>query len=237
MEAERLEHVDLLLRGMPHTCAAQLVGVWQLGHNTVEERMVKGAHLFCQQIHKPKGALLRDVQGDEGAVRLKCLLADIKRPGQVLHIAGTAVEVDHVIGVLFQLRVFDRAEGHHIHPPFLRDGTHVAGGLDSLNAAAVDHALEQAAAAANGKHTFALNIAEHFLEQAEFTLKQVFILHEPSVILCRIAVKFRFHCQRVLSDFRISNLRGFFTVVFGSFFLEKLGVYLVGFLNTAFDTG
>ena len=170
--------------------------------------MVKGAYLFCQQIHEPKGALLGNVQRNKNAVWLEGLLADVKRPGQVLHIARTAVEVDHVISVLLQLRVFDRAESHHIHTPFLRDGAHVAGGLDSLNAATVDHALEQAAAAANGKHTFALNIAEHFLEQAEFTLKQVFILHEPSVILCRIAVKFRFHCQRVLSDLKISSPMG-----------------------------
>ena len=222
---------------MPHACAAQLVGIRQLGHNAVEERVVKGAYLFCQQIHEPKGALLGNVQRNKGAVRLEGLLADVKRPGQVLHIAGAAVEIDHIIGILLQLRIFNRAEGHHVHAALLCDGTHVAGGLNAFDTAAVDHALKQAAAAAHGKHAFALNITEHFLEQAKLTLKQVLILHEPSVILCRIAVKFRFHCQRVLSDFRISNLRGFFTVVFGSFFLEKLGVYLVGFLNTAFDTG
>ena len=170
--------------------------------------MVKGAYLFCQQIHEPKGALLGNVQRNKSAVWLEGLLADVKRPGQVLHIAGAAVEIDHVIGVLLQLRVFDRTEGHHIHPPFLRDGAHVAGGLDSLNAAAVDHALEQAAAAAHGKHALPLNITEHLLEQAEFTLKQVLILHEPGIVLCRITVKFRFHCQRVLSDLKISSPMG-----------------------------
>ena len=123
--------------------------------------------------------------------------------------------------------ILDRAEGHHVHAALLCDGTHVTGGLNAFDTAAIDHALEQAAAAAHGKHALPLNITEHLLEQAKLTLKQVFILHEPSVVLCRITVKFRFHCQRVLSDFRISNLRGFFTVVFGSFFLEKLGVYLV----------
>ena len=189
--------------------------------------MVKGAYLFCQQIHEPKGALLGNVQRNKGAVRFECLLADVKRPGQILHIAGPAVEVDHIIGVLLQLDILDRAEGHHVHAALLCDGTHVTGGLNAFDTAAIDHALEQAAAAAHGKHALPLNITEHLLEQAKLTLKQVFILHEPSVVLCRITVKFRFHCQRVLSDFRISNLRGFFTVVFGSFFLEKLGVYLV----------
>jgi len=170
--------------------------------------MVKGAYLFCQQIHEPKGALLGDIQRNKGAVRLEGLLADVKRPGQVLHIAGAAVEIDHIIGILLQLRIFNRAEGHHVHAALLCDSAHVAGGLNAFDTAAVDHALKQAAAAAHGKHAFALNITEHLLEQAEFTLKQVLILHEPGIVLCRITVKFRFHCQRVLSDFRISNLRG-----------------------------
>ena len=170
--------------------------------------MVKGTYLFCQQIHEAKCAFLGDVQRNERAVRLEGLLADVKRPGQVLHIAGTAVEVDHIIGVLLQLDILDRAEGHHVHAALLCDSAHVAGGLNAFDTAAIDHALEQAAAAAHGKHALPLNITEHLLEQAEFTLEQVLILHKPGIVLCRITVKFRFHCQRVLSDFRISNLRG-----------------------------
>ena len=192
--------------------------------------MVERAGLLCQQIHEAERALLGHVQGNKLTVRLERLFADVERARQILHIAGAAVEIDHVVGIFLQLGVLNRAERDHVHAALLRDRAHVVRGLDALDAldaAAVDHALEQAAAAAHGKHALPLNITEHLLEQAKLTLKQVFILHEPSVVLCRITVKFRFHCQRVLSDFRISNLRGFFTVVFGSFFLEKLGVYLV----------
>ena len=212
---------------MPHARAAQLERVRQLGHNAAERRVVERAGLLCQQIHEAERALLGHVQGNKLTVRLERLFADIECARQILHIAGAAVEIDHVVGIFLQLGVLNRAERDHVHAALLCDRAHVVRGLDALDAAAVDHALEQAAAAAHGKHALPLNITEHLLEQAKLTLKQVFILHEPSVVLCRITVKFRFHCQRVLSDFRISNLRGFFTVVFGSFFLEKLGVYLV----------
>ena len=69
-------------------------------------------------------------------------------------------------------------------------------GLDALDAAAVDHALEQAAAAADGEHALAGNVAERRLEQAQLTLKQVVVFHKPGVILRRIAIKFRFHHQK-----------------------------------------
>ena len=236
MEAERFERVDLFLGRVPHARAAQLERIRQFGHDTAQGRVVERANGLGEKVHEAERALLGHIQRNELAVRLERLFAHVERARQVLHIAGAAVQIDDVVGVLLKLDLLDRAEGDDVDAALLRDRAHVARGLNALDVLAVDHTLEQAAAAANGKHTFALNITEHFLEQAKLTLKQVLILHEPSVILCRIAVKFRFHCQRVLSDFRISNLRGFFTVVFGSFFLEKLGVYLFGFLNTAFDT-
>ena len=64
---------------------------------------------------------------------------------------------------------------------------------------AVDHALEQAAAAADGEHALAGNIAERLLKQAEFALEHVFVFHKPGVVLRRVAVKFGFHRQVILS--------------------------------------
>ena len=196
MEAERLERIDLLLGGVPHARAAQLERVRQLGHNTAERRVVERAGFLCQQVHEPERTLLGHVQRDELAVRLERLFADVERARQVLHIAGAAVEIDHVVGVFLQLGVLDRTERDHVHAALLRDRAHVVRGLDALDAAAVDHALEQAAAAADGEHTLAGDVAERRLEQAQFALKQVAVFHKPGVILRRIAVKFRFHPQR-----------------------------------------
>ena len=85
---------------------------------------------------------------------------------------------------------------------------YIARGLDALDAAAVDHTLEQAAAAADGEHALACDVAERLLEQAELALEQVFVFHKPGVILRRVAVKFRFHRQVVLSSrqiFKVSS--------------------------------
>ena len=158
--------------------------------------MVKRAGFLCQQVHKPERALLRHIQRHELAVRLERLFADVERARQILHIAGAAVEIDHVVSVLFQIGVLDRAERDHVHAALLRDRAHVVRGLNALDAAAVDHALEQAAAAADGEHALSSNVAERRLEQAQLALKQVVVFHEPGVILRRIAVKFRFHHQR-----------------------------------------
>ena len=196
MEAERLERVDLLLRGVPHAGAAQLQRIGQLGHDAVKRRVVKCADSLGEQVHKAKRALFGHVEGDKLSVRLERLFADVKRARQILHIAGAAVEIDHVVGVLLQLGILDRAECDHVDAALLRDCAHIVRGLDALDAAAVDHALEQAAAAADGEHTLAGDVAERRLEQAQFALKQVVVFHEPGVILRRIAVKFRFHHQR-----------------------------------------
>ena len=196
MEAECLERVDLLLGGVPHARAAQLERVRQLGHNAAERRVVERAGLLCQQIHEAERALLGHVQGNKLTVRLERLFADAKCARQILHIAGAAVEIDHVVGIFLQLGVLNRAERDHVHAALLRDRAHVVRGLDALDAAAVDHALEQAAAAADGEHALAGNVAERRLKQAQLALKQVVVFHKPGIILRRIAVKFRFHHQR-----------------------------------------
>ena len=204
VEAERLERVDLLLGGVPHARAAQLQRVRQLGHDAVERGVIKRAGFLRQQVHEAERALLGHIQRNKRSVRLERLLADVERIRQILHVAGAAVEIDHVVGVVLKLRLLDRTERDHVHAALLRDRAHVTRGLDALDAAAVDHALEQAAAAADGEHALARNVAKHFLEQAELALEQVFIGHEPCVVLRRIAVKFRFHLRIVLSDLQTS---------------------------------
>ena len=166
--------------------------------------MIKRAGFLCQQVHEAERALLGHIQRNKRSVRLERLLADVERIRQVFHVAGAAVEIDHVVGVVLELCLLDRTERDHVHAALLRDRTHVTRGLDALDAATVDHALEQAAAAADGEHALAGNVAKRFLEQAELALEQVFIGHEPCVVLCRIAVKFRFHLRIVLSDLQTS---------------------------------
>ena len=197
--------------------------------------MVKGAYLFASKYMKPKALSWGTSREMNVPFGLRAFLQTSNARVRVLHIAGAAVEVDHIIGVLLQLDIFDRAEGHHVHTTLLCDGAHVAGGsMPSIPLQSImlsNRPLPQP--------TESTRFPEYHRAPSgtgRFTLEQVLILHEPGIVLCRTTVKFRFHCQRVLSDFRISNLRGSLPLSFGSFFLEKLGVYL-GFLNTAFDTG
>ena len=101
MEAERFEHVDLLLGRMPYACAAQLERIRKLRHNPFKVRMLKCSDVFGKQIHKPERTLLGHIKGDKLPVGLKSLLADIKGVGKVFDIAGAAVEIYHVVGVFF----------------------------------------------------------------------------------------------------------------------------------------
>ena len=57
----------------------------------------------------------------------------------------------------------------------------------------------QAAAAADGEHALPRNIADCLFKQAEFALEHVFVFHKPGVVLRRVAVKFGFHRQVILS--------------------------------------
>ena len=155
--------------------------------------MIECTCLFRKKIHKTECAFLGNVQRDEFSVRLQRLFANVECKGQIFHVAGASVQIDHIIGILFQFSIFNRAERDYINAALLCDGAHVARRFDALDAVGVDHALEQTAAAADRKHTLAGNIAERLLKQAKFTLEQVIICHKPGIILCRIAIKFGFH--------------------------------------------
>ena len=199
MEAERFERVDLFLGRVPHARAAQFERIRQFGHDIAQGRVVERANGLGEKVHEAERALLGHIQRNELAVRLERLFAHVERARQVLHIAGAAVQIDDVVGVLLKLDLLDRAEGDDVDAALLRDRAHVARGLNALDVLAVDHTLEQAAAAADGEHALPRNIADCLFKQAEFALEHVFVFHKPGVVLRRVAVKFGFHRQVILS--------------------------------------
>ena len=199
METEVFQHIDLLLGGVPYTGAAQLQRVGQLGHYPVQIRMVKGAQILSQQIHKAESTLFGHIQRDEAPARFQSLFADSESLVQIIHIAGAAVEVNHIVGIFLQVGILDSAESDDVHTALLGNRAHIAGRLDALDAAVIDHALKQAAAAAHRKHALAGNIPQCPLEQPQLTLEQVVVFHKPGIILGCIAIKFGFHFRRFLS--------------------------------------
>ena len=136
MEAERLR----ARRSSPRWNATRPrstapAGTAARGMTPFERGVIERAGFLCQQVHEAERALLGHVQRDERSVRLQRLLADVERIRQVFHVAGAAVQIDHVIGVVLELGLLDRAERDHVDAALLRDRAHVARGLDALDAA------------------------------------------------------------------------------------------------------